>query len=188
MLLWTTCFAHSQGTFIIDQQSTNFAEGTIGLNDFSQPMGQSFTPLLASVGFISLNLYDGDAQNIAGGTVYVNLRSNSITGTILGISAAVFLPDDFFGVTNFDFSTPIAVSPGTKYYFQPVIQSGNIGLGSFLSDGSYTGGSIIYQGSSFPGANLWFQEGIVVVPEPSSALLALLGSGAWLFVRHQRVK
>ncbi len=187
MLLWTTLLARSQGTFFIDQQSTNQTEGSAGLA-VGLPMGQSFTPTFSSVSYLVLFLFDGDIFHNAGGTVLVNLRSNSVTGTILGTSAAVFVPDEFFGLTNFVFSTPVAVTPGVTYYFQPVIQSGSLGLGSILTDGSYTGGSRIVNGSPQPNFNLWFQEGIIAVPEPSSALLALLGSGVWLSVRRRRVR
>ncbi len=186
VFLFATRLGHSQGTTVIDQQSTNLVEGVAGLYNYYQPLGQSFTPSLSSVQFISLNLYDGDPSPSLGGTVRINLRSNSITGTILGISTAVFLPDDFFGVTNFVFSAPVAVSPGVTYYFQPVIESGNLGVGSFVTDGSYTGGTEIYQGVPITDRDLWFQEGITVIPEPSSAVLALLGGGVWLFVRRWR--
>jgi hypothetical protein len=41
--------AFGQGTFVYDQQSTNLIEGAAGLQS-GQPMGQSFTPTLSSVG------------------------------------------------------------------------------------------------------------------------------------------
>ncbi len=177
-------FAWGQG-FIYDQQSTNLIEGSAGLQS-RQPLGQSFTPTFSSVGFVMLYLYDGDVFNNAGGTVYVNLRSNSITGTILGASYAVFMSHDFGGITNFFFSTPVAVAPGVTYYLQPVAEPGSDGFGSYVTDGSYAGGTAISQGVPIPDRDLWFREGIVIVPEPSSALLALLGSGAWLFVCRKR--
>ena len=187
--LLTTWFARGQGIVVYDQQSTNLIEGAAGLYNSFQPMGQSFTPLLSSVGFVSLDLYDGDPLHVLGGTVYVNLRSNSITGTILGVSAAVFMPDAFFGKTNCIFSIPVPVTPGVTYYFQPVIQSGNLGLASYITDGSYAGGSEIYQGIPLAGQNLWFQEGVVFTPEPSSLALGLVGIGCFalcLFKNYHR--
>jgi hypothetical protein len=186
-LLLTVWFAHAQGIFVYDQQSTNLAEGVASLQ-FSQPMGQSFTPSLSAIEFVSLYLFDGDFENALGGTVLVNLRSDSITGTILSSTAPVFIPDGFFGTTNFSFNTTVAINPGTIYYLEPVIQSGNPDIGSYITDASYTGGSEIYQGSPISDRNLWFQEGIIAVPEPSSALLALFGSGAWFFIRRQRTR
>ena len=61
-------------------------------------------------------------------------------------------------------------------------------MGSYVTDGSYAGGTAIAQGIPIPDRDLWFREGIVVVPEPSSALLALLGSGVWLSVRRKHHK
>ena len=184
ILCLTNLFVHGQGTLIYDQQSTNLIEGSAFLRS-GQPMGQSFTPTLSYVSFILLNLYDSDALHNSGATVFVNLRSNSITGPILGSSEAIFLPEQFFGITNFFFATPINITPGTTYYFQPAIQSGDT-VGAYVTDGSYAGGTAIDQGVPIPDRDLWFREGIVVVPEPSSALLALLGGGAWLFVRRKR--
>jgi len=182
-LFLTVWLAHAQGTFIYDQQSTNLIEGAVGLQS-DQPMGQSFTPTLPSIAFVIFNLYDGDFLHNLGGTVYVNLRSTSITGTILSSTTPVFMPDGFFGITNFLFSTPVAVTPGVTYYLQPVAQAGSDGFGSAVTDGSYLGGIAYNNGLPWANHNLWFREG--VVPEPSSALLALLGSGAWLFIRRQR--
>lgn len=169
------CFVFGQGPFQYDQQAINLIEGAAGLQS-AQPLGQSFTPSLSSIGFVELNLYDGDTLHTAGATVFVNVRSNSVTGPILGSSAMVFMPDGFFGVTNFIFSTPIGLAPGQTYYLQPLVQSGD-GWGSYVTDGSYAGGTEIYQGVPVPGRNLWFREG-VVVPEPSSVLLLVLGFGA----------
>jgi hypothetical protein len=177
--LLTSCLACAQSTFIYDQQSINRIEGSASLQSSGQPICQSFTPTFSSVGFVTLNLYDGNVLTNLGGTVVVNLRTNSNTGTILSSSLAVFIPDEFSGITNFLFSTAIAVTPGTTYYLQPVIQSGNPGINSYVTDTSYAG-AVYSQGVPLRFAELWFREGIVV-PEPSAAWLALLGSGvlAW---------
>jgi len=148
-------------------------------------MGQSFTPIFSLVGFVRLNLYDSDALHNSGATVFINLRSNSISGTILGVSAALFLPDGFFDMTNFLFSAHVAVAPGVTYYLQPMIQSGD-NVASYVTDKSYLGGTAFVNGSPASFYNLWFQEGVVVVPEPSPAWLVLLGSGALIFIRRLR--
>ncbi len=185
LALFTNWFAAAQGTLIIDQQSTNTIEGSLGLQS-DAPLGQSFTPTLSSVGFVMLDLYDGGVFNNVGGTVYVNLRSNSITGTILGSSAAVFMSYGFSGITNFSFSTPAAVVPGTTYYLEFVAEPGSDGFGSAVTDTSYSGGSAISEGVLIPGRDLWFQEGVIAVPEPSVALLVLLGSGVLLYMPRRR--
>lgn len=177
-LFLTTSFANGRGTFVYDQQSTNLIEGAAFLQS-GQPMGQSFGPTLSSVGFVMLNLYDSDALQHSGATVYLNLRSDSITGTILSSSTQVFLPDGFFGITTFLFSTPVTITPGVTYYLQPLIQSGDT-VGSYVTDTSYTRGSAIYQGVPSSSFNLWFREGIVV-PEPGTWALLLVGCAllAW---------
>ena len=184
-LLLFPIFAPSQG-FVVDQQSTNLVEGAAALSSINQPMGQSFTPSLLSINFVTLRLFDGDFSQTSGATVYVNLRANSIGGTILSSTAPVFLPDMFFDKTNFLFATPIAITPGTTYFLQPVIQSGDE-IGSYLTDRSYTGGIAYEQGTASPFYNLWFQEGVIGTPEPSSSALVLLGGLAGLFLRHKRL-
>jgi hypothetical protein len=179
--LLVACSIQGQG-FVYDQQSTNLIEGSSSLRS-GQPMGQSFTPTLSSVSFILLNLYDSDALHNSGATVFVNLRSNSVTGPILGSSAGVFLPDQFFGTTNFFFTTPINVASGTTYYFQPVIQSGD-SVGSYVTDTSYAGTAYALGAPVF-NHELWFREGILAVPEPSPVWLAWLGGAVWLFARRQ---
>src|SRR5258708_5645922 len=168
-----------QGTmFVYDQQSvTNRTIGPGGAPvQEDQPMGQSFTPTLAGVGFVQLEFHDVHPTNGLGATVYVNLLADSITGTVLGTTAPVSMPDSFtWGITNFFFPTTLALTPGTTYYLQPVVQSGqdpwDIIAGSF----GYSGGSFYFLVAPDPsGEDLWFRE-VVVAPEPSAALLILSG-------------
>src|SRR5437764_1369181 len=107
VLLAGVC-ALGQGTFIYDQQSSTdefvppFGAGTI-IQQFSS-YGQSFTPALTSVGFIRLKLYDGSLTDGLGATFYVNLRSNSISGPVLGFSTGVLMTNGFAGPVNFYFT------------------------------------------------------------------------------------
>jgi len=175
---------YGQG-FIYDQQSADETTGggAVVAIQSNQPLGQSFTPTLSSVGFIRLN--SGDSTfNSLGATLYVNLRADSITGTILGSTSPVFMPDGFSGYTNFIFSIPVAVTPGTTYYFQPVVQSGDtwgiVGYGY-----GYAGGVGFSQGLPLPGSDLWFREGILV-PEPSTFCLWLVGGAVFVIHRARR--
>ncbi len=179
------CLVQGQGIFIYDQQATNQVEGTAPFTQDSQPVGQSFIPTLSALNFIDLKVFDSQDLNGNGSIIYVNLRSNSISGPILGTSLDLFIPSSFFDATNFFFSTSIPLVTGTQYFIQPVIQSGD-NFSSFITDGSYVGGSLIYQGSSIANSDLWFREGVYSVPEPSSAILVLLGSGALLYVCRKR--
>jgi hypothetical protein len=170
-----------QGTFVYDQQSateTNITEGGVGIQPL-QPIGQSFTPSLEAVGFVRFLLYDNNSGNGLGANVFVNLRSGSITGPIIGVSSVTSLPDSFGGYPDFFFSTPVSVTPGTTYYFQPVVQSGdnwNIGGSSPLH---YAGGTAFANGVASPGVDFWFREGIMAVPEPTTISLAALGLGTF---------
>jgi hypothetical protein len=160
--------AWTQGTFtfIYDQQSateTDIVEGAISNLKIYQPVGQSFTPALS---------------------LDVILRSDSISGPILGTSDPVSLAANTSGYPNFFFPTPISVTPGTTYFLQLGLLSGNEGVG-LAYPRQYLGGSEYVQGIASPGGPLWFREGIVV-PEPSTWALLLLGGGAWLVRKCRR--
>jgi len=173
---------HGQGTLIVDQQATNYVEANEG--SLSQPLGQSFTPALSSVGFVTLFI---DVDPSAEATIYVNLRSTSITGTILGSTTPVFFPNSFgdYDYPIFYFPTAISVTPGVQYFLQPIVQSGDT-FGIFDFYGSYVGGNLIAGGVVIPNHELWFQEGIVAAPEPSSAWLAILGGGVLFYARRRK--
>jgi hypothetical protein len=182
--------ASGQGTFIYDQSSaTNPAAGGGGASIFGdQPMGQSFTPTLSSIGFVQFNFTDAYPGNGSGATIYVNLWSGSISnGTLLASTDPIYLPVDASRlVANFFFSTAVTLTPGTTYYLQPYLQSGNVGMSIIGSQGfNYSGGTLYGNGVPDPGYNLWFQEGVIEVPEPSSLVLILLGSGLFLYARQK---
>jgi hypothetical protein len=167
-----------QGTFVYDQQSLGPGDGSAGLN--RTPFGQSFTPMLNSIGFIDLQLGNGNSDSV----VAVNLRSDSITGPILGTSESSIVPGSSSGIYDFLFSNPVSLTPGTLYFFEPVIVSGGVPQSVLLST-HYPGGNAIIDGSQFPN-DLWFQEGVVsTVPEPSLAALLLIGSGV-LYCRRRK--
>ncbi|MGH7952621.1 MAG: PEP-CTERM sorting domain-containing protein [Limisphaerales bacterium] len=201
MALWLTAIcALGQGTLIYDQQSASSdvygGEGG-GIIQDNEPLGQSFTPTLSSIGFIRLETADNsDYSNSIGATLFVNLWAGSIegSGTLLGSTVPVFLPGGFgyggieVGYTNFFFSTPIAVTPGETYYFQPVVQSGDQWwIYQSFTYFQYSGGGTSYWKGVAGSVDLWFREGTYTVPEPSSSWLILLGSGLLLYVR-QRLK
>ncbi|MGI8967287.1 MAG: hypothetical protein ACR2H1_14545, partial [Limisphaerales bacterium] len=68
IFLLTVSFARSQGTFIYDQQSsTNENEpGGNGTIQNLSPLGQSFTPMMTSIGFIRLQFADRNPRNSFG--------------------------------------------------------------------------------------------------------------------------
>jgi hypothetical protein len=175
-----------QGTFVYDQQSVSSDyPGGVGAG-FQQdyPIGQSFTPTLDSVGFIRLAIDGGGQYPGSAATFYVNLMSDSISGTIIGSTETVTIPPIILVPWNFIFSTPVSVTPGQTYYFQVVEQSGDDTWGIIGDpDYRYPGGTLFFNGVAVPCSDLWFREGIVV-PEPSSALLLLAGVGALAVFRR----
>lgn len=181
----------AQGTiqFVYDQQaSTNDAVPVLGggqtMQQIASPWGESFTPGLSSVGFVRLALDDENVNDGLGVTLSLNLRADSITGTILSSADPVVLPNGFVGVKDFIFSTPVSVTPGTTYYFEPVVESG--GSWGILGGGNtYDGGTRIIAGLPDNTSDYWFREG-VVVPEPSTVALFVLGLGVFCFTRRRR--
>jgi hypothetical protein len=189
VLTLATFGARAQGTLVIDQQAP-LAMGSTAIQG-TEPLGQSFTPSLSAVGYIQLALADANPGNSLGATVTVDLRAGSITGTILGTATPVTMPDGFAATVPFNnpptfyFATPVTVTPGTMYFFDVNVLSGDTwkvaeGPGTYYANG--TGFSYGVANSSF---NLTFAEG-VVVPEPPAAWLALAGGGMFLGLRRWR--
>lgn len=187
LLLVNLLFAfgsRGQGTLVYDQQSssdeTPFPAGGGIIQQFA-PLGQSFTPSLSGIGFVQLKLYDNNPANGLGAALYVNLRAGSITGSLLGVTDVVGLTNGFAGVVNFIFANQADLTPGTTYYLEPVVQSGDqwkIDVNEY----NYPGGTTISQGSAIPGSDLWFREGIIV-PEPSVVSLFSLAAGLFVWRR-----
>jgi hypothetical protein len=176
--------AAGQGTLIYDQQSsTTNGAGSSTLNFLvDQPMAQGFTPSLSSIGFVQMEFSDPYLNGL-GANVYINVRSDSFTGPVLSATAPVLMPDIVTNeVFTFYFATIVSLTPGTTYYLQPVLQSGDGLCGPVVGQFNYAGG-ISYQGGfPEPAYDLWFREG--VVPEPST--WALLGVGFGLLAARKR--
>jgi len=198
MLVAASTQTHAQG-FIYDQQSaTNgvslHANYVDGLDIQPEPLTQSFTPSLSAIGFVQFQFWDVPLINNGnnGATVYVNLWTGSPninSATLLGSTTPVYMPDGFGnldpGVTNFYFSTLIALTPGQTYYLQPVVQSGDNPWDIITIGDTYPNGQLYGSGAFFqPSTDLWFREG-VSVPEPSTlAFVGLSGILAYAFKRR----
>lgn len=185
MLVLAAYCAHGQGTLQFDQQVNPTTPPGVFQNILPDPSGQSFTPSLSSIGFVQFYFTDPGNDGL-GSTIAVNLWSGSIgTGTLLDTSTSVSMPDLFTGQSTFFFTTPVGLNPGTTYYLQPVIQSGDsfeIGVGGL----TYPNGMAYFQGTAHPNLDIWFREGILV-PEPSIFSLAALGTiGLYAVSRHRR--
>jgi hypothetical protein len=179
--------AFAQGTFLYDQQSsTNEAPLAYGsgseIHSILPSTGQSFTPSFSELNFIRLKFADGGVTP-PGATISLNLRSDSITGTILGTTAPVTMPIGFAGPQNFYFPTTITLSPMTTYYFDLDVQANGrwyVDIYSYY----YRGGTAFARGAPV-GAEYWFREGLYIVPEPSAAVLGLIGGAAFVAGRKR---
>jgi hypothetical protein len=175
VIVLAACFAHGQGTLVFDQQVNPTAPPSGFFNIVPDPSGESFIPTLSSVGFVQFYFSDG-ANNGVGSTISVNLWSGSLgAGTILGTTTVVSMPDLFTGQSTFFFTAPVSVIPGTTYYLQPVIQSGDSFQAGVVPGSDYPNGISYLNGTPQPGGDFWFREGIVAVPEPSSFSLVVVG-------------
>jgi len=181
--------ASGQGTFVYDQQSSTdesvfWGEGGV-MQQIAQPWGQSFTPGLSSIDFIRLKLYDDNTNNGLGVTLLLNLRAGSISGSLLGSTAPLLIANGTGGAVDFVFPGGIPVTPGVVYFFEPVVQSGDLWRID-AKEYNYVGGSVFAAGLPVSGSDLWFREGIIV-PEPSSLTLALSGLACFAgFIRRRR--
>jgi hypothetical protein len=190
--------AHAQGTLVYDQQSTNIPVSVVGNGNADglniqedQPLYQSFIPSLSAIGFVQLELEDIPGNGNNGATVYVKLWTGSSdpirATTLVGSTAPVYMPNGFVnsglgsaGITNFSVSTPIGLTPGQTYYFQPIVQSGDDPWDIIAIGNTYTNGQI-FEGEAGFNSDFWFREGIVAVPETSTLALIALG-GLLVFI------
>jgi hypothetical protein len=188
LCLATALRLHGQGV-VYDQQSDTTPE-KINYDTFDlykMTLYESFVPTFSSIGVVQLEISDYLDSNTSGATMSVALFSGSPENpTFLGGTERVYLPPDFnndqltfSGVTNFYFSTPVALTPGQTYYLSPVELTGDNVWSVAVLNHTYPYGQLYGGGYPFtPPVDLWFREGIVATPEPSD--LALLAMGGLL--------
>ncbi len=192
--------SQARGGQIVDQQNSPpppSAAGTFSSSiEFFSPIGQSFTPSLSGLDFVSVLMMDVGSPNA--GTFVAEIHQGT-DGALLATSQQDTLPIGFgdgtrFGMdVDFNFSHRVALTPGDLYSF--IIRDTNPGAGDnfFLSGtegfDSYPRGQEIEFGQVSTGLNydLFFREGITSVPEPASLLLLAIGAAcAAAIARHRR--
>ncbi len=192
MLVAASLQTHAQG-LVYDQQSANSPvlllnnNSADGLNIQSHSLTQAFIPTLSAIRFVQFEFWDIPNNGTNGATVSVNLWTGSPninSATLLGSTAPLYMPNgfvndglDFAGVGTFFFSMLISLIPGQTYYLQPVVLSGDNPWDIIaLNFNTYLGGGLYFGGVQSEDTNLWFREGIVSVPEPSTFVLIAISS------------
>jgi hypothetical protein len=170
--------AFAQGT-LIDQANdqthpSSLTRWTLQVGD---PVGQEFVPTLGGLDFVEAVFFAREGNGNSA-TLQVLIRDGSISGPILAVSSQLtFFASVLGSIHHFDFASTVPLTPGQTYvmhFFQDGPQNYSIGADPTMA---YTSGEMIRSGVPFDGYDLWFREGVVVVPEPSSISLVLLGVG-----------
>src|SRR6266516_4005805 len=176
--LWlATAQALSQG-LLVDQASGTISEPvtTSTILPTSQ-IAQSFTPSLSAVGFVQFSDYI--SANDSSVVLVINLRQGAYNGPIVSSTDPVFLVNKITQIGIFYFPENVLVTPNQLYFFEPMVQSAGTMFIGTKSPSSYVGGDLWSNGLMDPQADVWFREG-VVVPEPGSVCLLLVGFGGLL--------
>ena len=182
LLLVMTSRLLAQG-LLVDQASGTLDEVvTVTTQIPDNQIAQSFTPSLSAVGFVQFSEVVPAFPGNNAVTFTVNLREGAYNGPILSSTTPVVLVNHFTQIGTFFYPANIPVTRGQLYFFEPVIQfSGQIAIG-YKNPSGYSGGDAWNNGLQDTG-DYWFREGIVV-PEPATIWLLLLGSGVFIWRRR----
>jgi len=169
------------GDFIVDQSQTS-VDVLVNLG-FSGLTGQGFTPALPSLDVVEV-FFDGPDGTFPPdipGEFSVGIHQGGITGPVIGTSSAITLLSGIFReVVRFDFPTSVPLVPGNLSAIE-INRLSDPGLPFFfggIQADTYPGGTAIINGQSRPDFDLFFREGPLAVPEPSTlALCGLVGMG-----------
>ncbi|MDB6034836.1 MAG: hypothetical protein JWM16_5174 [Verrucomicrobiales bacterium] len=136
-------------------QAVDFSSGHFSYSiQADAPMGQSFTSSSNTIGFVQFEMIRGGPSVLS-----VNLRSNNISGPVIGRSRPLKVMPGTNAVLLFDFGTNVSITPGQRYALEPVFASGsNCTLRAY--HWNYTNGEFIVQGKT-NGNIMWFREGPV---------------------------
>lgn len=154
----------SGADFAADQSNTQLNTPFFYNIDALKPIGQEFTPSFYALNVLELKIADAScsASGGPGGDLKVNIRENTIQGTIIGVSNTVHFPNCYVDVLRFEFPVLVTLKPGKKYVIEPVYVSGNTATVSTDNGPAplYQKGSFILQGNVQPGKDLWFRTGL----------------------------
>jgi hypothetical protein len=173
-------------TFIVDQSNAELPPGLFQNIEVFSPIGQEFTPIFSSLNLVELITLAYPREQSGQIDLFVNIRKDTITGSLLGTSSITTLPTTTFGageptVTRFNFASPVALVPNKIFVIELITPGASTLVGSGTTNYSqgtfstYAGGNQILTGQPVTFNDLWFREGLVVsdsepctsVPEPS---------------------
>jgi len=138
------------------------------------PIGQEFTVVQPCLEAVELYTHDFNLNSSSGATLVVRIHQGTIFSPVVATSSPVTLPDNFVGVTHFDFPTPVLLLPALTYVIDVSVVSGdNWAVGSNVTSSlpdipftpltnesnSYLLGRQILLGMPQEGNDLWFREG-----------------------------
>lgn len=158
-------------SFVVDQRNDNFEPGLFNNIEFFTPIGQEFVPRFNSLNVVELYTDDFGGTNGLGASLFTNIRFDTIVGTIVGTSSLVTLPDNFEGITQFNFPSFVSLNPNQRYVIEVRVASGDVWAvaSSGGPNSTYPDGRWIIQGQPRENNDLWFREGTTVqVREPIS--------------------
>ena len=122
LIVIATSLPPCRANTVVDQTNTALPNGELFQNAFFfAPIGESFTPTFTSLNFVNLQTETGTGST-APFTLALNIRSGSISGTILGTSQLTTVTPPPFGAvpTPFAFSSSVALVPGDLYVMEVV--------------------------------------------------------------------
>ena len=172
-------------TPVVDQVNEVYYPPATWNIEYFHPMGQEFKPTLTSLNFFELMLMDFSGRYGAS-ELAVSIHTGTITGPVIGVSQSLSLWQSFQGVAQFNFDTAVSLTPGDTYVMQvDVASGGDWGVGS-SGTSSYAYGRELQSGVPVAGDDLFFREGIIAVPEPSTLACSGLGLAILSFFVQSR--
>ncbi len=155
-----------------------------GLNVFAFGLaGQSFTPTATNLVAVDLIINTGATPT----TYTLNIRSGSITGTIIGTSSTVIASTGDGPLEHFDFPTIVPLIPGNLFVIE--VTGSGTGFWCTSTANPYAGGTAILDGKILTNRDMGFTTffsdppiGGTLVPIDTTSLL-LVGAqstAAWM--------
>lgn len=122
----------------VADQSAECLSGSAGNLAFFQPIGQTFQPLQDTLEAVEFRLV-GFATGTA--TITIHVREDDFAGTLIGTtSGLISLTNNVQEWYRFEFSSPLAVTPGATYMLAISVNNNSVGIpGNFCP--SYTRGA-----------------------------------------------